>query len=791
MSSVEEGSGGNDRTIVPVMRRPSEYPLAPTAEMLAVAPAAGPAPAAHLLRRILEHKWTILLVALLVSVPGCVLVLLLVKPQFKAEGQIEIRPVIQPLVYDLGGRGSDSSPYYHEFVFTQVTIMRGPTVLNRVLDANEVRSTHWYRDSLQRGVQPSVDALREVLTVQPAGRTTLIDVSAMTERPSDAVTLVRTVLDKYIAFYNESESEDSASRNQQLTVEKANLEASIHEAERQIDFLRSELGTTNPDELVAAQRKRVDEMQAKKDELDRTIKLSEFDVNQGRLRLSLPTLDEVPLTSQPTIDSAVVQAAASQPGSTPGARDPLLIYGEDVQWRTLDNDVRAKQQELMIMRRSLGPSHPDIRALEDRIRLVQANRDTRQTQLDQEVSGVASGMGHSVLGESTVIGSRSSMARDLETKQETLRRLGYEQKLLKEDLAKQQSNTSNSFDRAETLRAHLRELTSKQEMYAKVRATLERRHFEQHVPGLVQILAYPYLPDRPLASRRMFLSVAMLLLGLGAGVGAAFLRVKSNPNIQGVGELTQSAAVPFLGQLPMVRAADGHALLDDPLLNEGIRMVRTPLLQRMDRAAAVSRKAGIAPGSIVLITSAGPGDGKTTVSVLLARSLANCGRRVLLVDADLRNPSLAGLLNLESQRGLMDVLVGEKSQQEHYIQRTDVERLSVLPAGNVTAMADPELIANGKFSAAMNRWREQYDVVLLDSPPVLPVADARILACAADGVVLVVRARQNQREEVIEAVHHLESAGGSLWGTVLISAGSRQYGYGSKYSYGYGYGARA
>jgi capsular exopolysaccharide synthesis family protein len=188
----------------------------------------------------------------------------------------------------------------------------------------------------------------------------------------------------------------------------------------------------------------------------------------------------------------------------------------------------------------------------------------------------------------------------------------------------------------------------------------------------------------------------------------------------------------------------------------------------------------------VLVTSAGPGDGKTTVTALLARSLANCGRRVLLVDADLRNPSVAGLLNLDNQRGLMDVLVGPEPQHDRYILRTDVERLSVLPTGNVNGQADPELIANGRFSAAIDHWREHFDVVLLDSPPVLPVADARILACAADGAILVVRAHQNQREEVIEAVRHLDAAGGKLWGTVLIRTGSRYYGYSSKYTYGYG-----
>jgi capsular exopolysaccharide synthesis family protein len=789
MASVEQpdGSGpGEDRTLVPVTRRPSDYALTPAGGMLPMARTTVPTAGVHLLRRIGQHKWLIAVVALAVCVPTWLLVWLLMKPQYKAEGEIEIRPAITPLV-DMGTR-SGEIPFYDKFLNTQVAVMRGPAVLNRVLDSNEVRNTRWYRQRLGRGLLPTVESLREMLLIQPSGRTDLINVSAQMDHADEAVVLVKAVLDQYMAFVNESESQDSAERGRQLALEKTNLDYDIHERERQIDILRGELGTPNPDELVAEKHKRVDEMQARVDELARTIKLAEFDVNQERNRLGLPSLEDAPLSTQPAEDAAVVQAAASRPANLPGG-DPASIYGEDLQWRTLETEVRTKQQELAIMRRTLGPSHPDIRAKEDLIRLAQANLQTRQAQLDRELAGVATGIGTgSSLSprDTTVVGSRSSLARDLEVKQETLRRLRYEQDLLKQGLKKEATSSTDSFGRAEMLRTQLRELAGKQELQKRIHDTLERRRLEAHVPGVIRIANEPFLPDRPLPDRRLALSFATILLGLGVGVGVAFLRVKVNPNIQEVEELTESAPVPFLGQLPLVRARDGHALLDDPVLNEGIRMVRTPLLQRIDRAVIENRQAGSALGSVVLVTSAGPGDGKTTVTALLARSLANCGRRVLLVDADLRNPSVAGLMNLDNQRGLMDVLVGPEPQHDRYILRTDVERLSVLPTGNVNGQADPELIANGRFSAAIDHWREHFDVVLLDSPPVLPVADARILACAADGAILVVRAHQNQREEVIEAVRHLDAAGGKLWGTVLIRTGSRYYGYSSKYTYGYG-----
>jgi capsular exopolysaccharide synthesis family protein len=214
--------------------------------------------------------------------------------------------------------------------------------------------------------------------------------------------------------------------------------------------------------------------------------------------------------------------------------------------------------------------------------------------------------------------------------------------------------------------------------------------------------------------------------------------------------------------------------LDDPLLKEGIRMVRTPLLQQIDNQ----------PGSIVLITSASPGDGKTTVAAMLARSLAWCGRNVLLVDADLRNPRVCQHLGIDAAGGFLEALTGQVDDSRLIVQ-TDTPRLSVLPGCHVEAGLDPELIANGAFSAAAARWRGKYDVILVDSPPVLPVADARILARHADGTILVTWAQRTRRADVVDALTYLASAGGRLLGTVFICSPRRgRHGYSSTYNRG-------
>ncbi|HDY65509.1 MAG TPA: polysaccharide biosynthesis tyrosine autokinase [Phycisphaerae bacterium] len=189
-------------------------------------------------------------------------------------------------------------------------------------------------------------------------------------------------------------------------------------------------------------------------------------------------------------------------------------------------------------------------------------------------------------------------------------------------------------------------------------------------------------------------------------------------------------------------------------------------------------------GNVIVVTSAERGVGKTTVSTMLARSLAKSGKRALLIDADLRNPSVAAHMDLHPLIGFAEAVSGQATDSEAIVS-TDDPRLDVLPGRKSSDGFDPELIANGMFSSALARWRASYDVILLDSPPVLAAADASILARHADGVILIAWAGRTQRSEIMHAMESLNSAGGSLMGTIFIQQRHRSR-YGQPYSYDYG-----
>jgi capsular exopolysaccharide synthesis family protein len=191
-------------------------------------------------------------------------------------------------------------------------------------------------------------------------------------------------------------------------------------------------------------------------------------------------------------------------------------------------------------------------------------------------------------------------------------------------------------------------------------------------------------------------------------------------------------------------------------------------------------------GKVFLVTSAQPGDGKSTTTSNLAICLAQSGRRVLLIDADLRRPSQHTIHDLRRSPGLTQVLTGQESFL-HAVQQTSVENLDFLAAGS--EVANPaELLATDRLGTLVSELRQAYDVVLFDSSPLLVVTDPSIVAAVIDGMLLVVRAAVTRRHDAERTQDLLKVLGVSVLGLVIngINPGGGGYGYGYGYLYGYG-----
>ena len=191
---------------------------------------------------------------------------------------------------------------------------------------------------------------------------------------------------------------------------------------------------------------------------------------------------------------------------------------------------------------------------------------------------------------------------------------------------------------------------------------------------------------------------------------------------------------------------------------------------------------------VVEVTSAVPNEGKSTVIASLAVVLAQARRKVLLLDCDFRNPTQHKLFGLHN-RGITNYM--SKGEDFHsYIQYVEQENLDILVSGPVSPNPSEMLMSN-KMQNLLDAARQEYDYVLIDTPPIMPVTDAAVLGAKVDGVMIVIASGQDKPELVQAAKTRLVQGGANLLGCILnkVQVGAGRYGYGShKYGYGYGYG---
>lgn len=214
--------------------------------------------------------------------------------------------------------------------------------------------------------------------------------------------------------------------------------------------------------------------------------------------------------------------------------------------------------------------------------------------------------------------------------------------------------------------------------------------------------------------------------------------------------------------------------LHDPRspISEAFRTLRTNI-----QFASVDREV-----RKLMVTSSGPGEGKSTVSANLAITMAQSGKSVLLIDADLRRPTVNHTFSFLNNEGLTTVLSGAAALADVIRTDTDVEGLDVLTSGPIPPNP-AEMLGSKRMMAVIEEAETRYDLVIFDTPPVLAVTDAQVLASQMDGVILVISSSRTQRDEAVKAKQFLEAVHANLLGCVL---NNRKQAKGDYYYY-YGY----
>jgi succinoglycan biosynthesis transport protein ExoP len=713
----------------------------------------------NILKIMSRFKWTILAIFMLVAAPAIAAIWTQIKPVYSARAELRIRPIIPHIVFRTEDNGM--IPLYDSFINTQVSIIKSTRVLQRVLDQKEVQETQWYRSPkktlkqrlLGHPITPHIERLRNTLSVRPRFRTEIMDLSFTDNKSNDAKIIMNAILRQYMIYIGERTDEDRDIIYKKIVDQYTNLENDIKGREATISALRNSLGTGTPDELISNMRLRMDDTQARQNKLKTDIELLEWE-----------------LTHADANDSSDI------PDAPILATEKQKKYYEDQEWRQLDRNIRTIQHQIATS--LLTTKHPDRAKMEMDLNFAEELLRIREAQLDEQWLEQQANSTYNQKTNKTIVpiiitnNGASGYEKSSNSLEFQLARLKEEEQLLNTELEEQKEEFKVRFAEAQSLKIENNELQHKRDLFEAVRARLDQKNMESNVSGRIELLTEAFVSSMPNKDRRIVYTGMVLALAGCMGCGMAFLKTFINQKMYTKKDLPYPMQVPFLGYIPTNRTRRSSDMEFSPAVIESIRIVRTALLSRLNGRN----------NSTVLITSAGESTGKTTFTTILGKSLAQTGKKVLMIDADFRKITLTKRFNLIDKPGFLESLSSRTINKEH-IFPTETFGLSIIPAGK---RSNEDVVfeetANGAFKACISQLQKRYNIILVDSSPILPVADALILSSQVDGTIMVEREHVSQRTNLINALERLDSAGGHLLGTIFVGSSNNE-GYNYYYHY--------
>lgn len=272
--------------------------------------------------------------------------------------------------------------------------------------------------------------------------------------------------------------------------------------------------------------------------------------------------------------------------------------------------------------------------------------------------------------------------------------------------------------------------------------------------------------------------VLAIILGIIVGILAALAREKLAGRVRTPEDIEQALGVPVLATIPVVQKTD---------LGEALRNPRSPASEAyhtLRTALELSTSAGVP--KTLLFTSGQQGEGKSTSALQISTDFAKGGKRVLLVDADMRRPSLHRKLDRFNETGLSSLLAGQVALSEAVQTLPETPNMHFLSSGPLPP-SPAELLSSSMLETVLEQATSAYDLVVLDGPPILALADASILSSAAAGTILVVQADRSRTQQVRSSLDRLRASGAHLVGTVFTKFDARHMGYEYDYRYNYEY----
>ncbi len=665
--------------------------------------------------------------------------------------------VMSPSMAAQGSRGDSLMPTY-ENLLRSAKVLEGALAYLRPedrIDFAELPRDRW-TGVLQKNL--SAKAIRE---------TNIIEIEYTSKDPAAAVAIVNAVVQSYLEFMDRTHKGTAIAIISILSKERAELATQLMQKEQELQAARLQVGGLSSQESPHVVHPIV----------KRAIDFNEALIDSQKKRLALEA-------SYAAVDAAVRngedlhQALLSVVDVA--ARDLLLgtlgFSMADIDSQSeVERNLLADKTELATLQQHLGPRHPQVIALTNKIRLAEEYLLGYQDRVKERLAGLQ----NSHLGPMlvTMLRQRLNEARQ----HEAVLAQRYQEAMA------EANNLTGQLAQVEILEHDLTWLRDLHDVLLKRIADLDMTHEGPDIR--TTIVSEPLLSTTPVSPSLRKVGLLVLAAGLGIGLLLVYVLDTLDDRFRSVDELQQQVGAPVLTMIRPLASSPYTGLESlqvyahpDTSESEAFRTLRTALALN-DR-----------PTHRLVVTSSEPGDGKTTVLANLAIACAQAKKRTLLIDADLRRPGLSTLLNLRGMDGLSMVIRGHGSvvdQATAHIRASGLDGLDILPAGTRPSDA-AELLAHPRF-AELLAWAETvYDQILIDSPPTLAASDTAIIGRLCDGVLLVVQPEKNRRRLVMRAAESLAVVKIPLLGIIINRVAAQgdhsYYGYGEGYGCDYHYG---
>lgn len=728
----------NDRSII----SPAEPPGQGTwldaympAHQLAPQPAGQQLINVAVIRGILfRQRWLVAGVIFAALVIGLI-VTLLATPMYQAESKVSVKPAGEYIVQGQADQGVPSNQVY-EYLSTLVERIKSRKLAEVVVDDLKLAERY---DLLGKDIdearapglsdarwleskrQMAISKLTSSLAVEPPQGNWVIKIGYRSENPVLAAEIANGYADAFVA----SDTRSSVQSNK---------------------YALTYLG-----EQIELTRARLQEAEEAANEYARTrgIIVQSLSGAESEDSGSSATLTSTKLANinQRYIEARATRIAAEERWramqSLPASQLPEVQGSPSLQ--ALVNDLTAKRAQLAELRQRYNDDFPQIVSLRAQI-------DSINAQLERSSADIKLALRNQL---SVARNQEAALSRELEN-------------LTGETLGEQDEKVQLSvLDReAQALRDQLKILLDR---YNDVNSAANVN------PGTLQSLDSATVPGAPYSPNLLRnLSIA-LALGIALAAGLAVLRETFDDRIRSLEDVEDKLGLPFLGHTPYVAerdiSMDGSNRFS--ALMEAYSSIRAGIDFSLPRTSNVFQ-----------LTSSQPGEGKSTTAVVLAEMFASFGRKTLLVDADLRRPSVAQLLGIERPKvGLVEVVLGHVDMDVALV-RGIHENLDILPVGEIPPNPT-EVLASAEFEAFIERCRADYSLVIFDSCPVMGLADAPMLARLVDATVFVLEANTMPFSRARAAVRRLNAAGGKTIGAVLTKYRALEAGQSYDYQYSY------